>query len=320
MSRADELRFARSSYAVAWRNFLKGVSSDPEALFCFFEGEDLKYYAVRIELVARPSKYRQLIVGGRAGVIQILNLVLSVDGGRYANSHLVFFVDKDFVAPSLVNDLIYVTPCYSIENLYATRTALERILASEFGLSHGEPSFESALRFFQLSLENFNAATRVLNGWLRQQRIKEDEAERIKETIASLNLRDVRVWEFVEQQLPKFMPKYSIASLDKRFGRTSSPSDVSEMDSWIADEANVPGVVHRGKFQMEFLHVVLTFLIDDANSKSPGVFLTTRRVALTVQKGNILSQLAQYADTPACLVNFLERVHRKMMSGTKAEP
>ena len=62
----------------------------------------------------------------------------------YYNAPCLFFVDSDFDCNSDIIDFkdIYITPCYSIENLYLSDTTFERVLAAEFGLSDTTDEFK----------------------------------------------------------------------------------------------------------------------------------------------------------------------------------
>nr|WP_255672465.1 DUF4435 domain-containing protein [Corallococcus sp. AS-1-6] len=306
------MRFARESYAVAWRNFIKAVATEPDALFCFFEGEDLKYYSIRINLIARPEKCRSFAVGGRDGVVHLLQLVLNADGGRYAKLRSAFFVDRDFIPPEASDERLYVTPCYSIENMYVSRTAIERIFESEFGLTQGETAMGVALGLYDTAAGEFYRATGELNGWLQQQRKKEAQSKPKGEKVSVLKLQSLQAWEFVDMQFPHCAENYSISTLDQRFGRESNNVDVDAIRDWVADiTSNPPAVAYRGKFLIDFLCKFINILVEGINSQPPKYFPAARHVALGVQRKTALSQLSQYADTPSCLIRFLEGVCRR---------
>lgn len=310
-SRAAQLRFARSSYAVAWRGFIQTAAADTDLLCCFFEGEDLKYYGIRIDLLVRGANYRSFAVGGRPGVLQLLDLVLTVDNGRYVTHPVAFFVDRDFEPPQSTHAWLYVTPDYSIENFYAKPHVFERILASEFGLGPNEKNFEQATRLYRDTLNSFNAATRLLNGWLRQQRLIESQLVASGQSCRPLNLGDVKIWDFVSVAIPVCSALYDVASLDLRFGRTTSATDESEIQAWVSDTAtHDPQRTHRGKFIMQFFCWFLAQLVEDVNKGIPSLLLERKKVGLTVQSSNALSQFSQYADTPDCLRDFLDRLRQ----------
>jgi len=307
-ARVDLLRFERTSYAVAWRDFIKLSRGNPGAFCCFFEGEDLKYYGIRIDLLVQVESYRSFSVGGRTGVLQILDLVLTADGGRYARHPVAFFVDRDFVPPSSNCSRLYVTPGYSMENFFVKQESFERILAAEFRLDTTEQNYLIALDLYCKSLDSFNSATRLLNGWLRGQRMLEAQvAATPGGEIRALNLRDVKVWEFVDFGIPTCNPKYTIASLDMRFGRVTSPADEATIWAWVNDFDAVEAVsCHRGKFLMQFFVKFLARLAEDLNRAAPALMADHKSVNLSVHPSNAISQFSQYAETPSCLRSFLE--------------
>lgn len=317
-TRAAQLRFARSSYAVAWREFVRLFSTEPGLLCCFFEGEDLKYYGVRIELLSQSSRYRAFSVGGREGVIQLLDLALTADDGRHANRPVAFFVDRDFVEPNVSDARLYVTPGYSIENFYVTPGAFERILAAEFGIHPGDGNHAAAIALYRQSFDSFNAATRLLNAWLRQQRLIERSQRSIGQACSVLNLRDTQVSEFATLSVSGCCAKYTIASLNIRFGRATSAEDEAAIQAWASDARSVPESAHRGKFLMQFLCKFLVWLAEDLNRATPKLVPERRNVSLTIQPGNALSQLSQYAETSPCLRAYLDRLCVAL--GSRAAP
>ena len=51
----------------------------------------------------------------------------------------MFFVDRDYdFSQKQIDEDLFVTPCYSIENLYVQRECFVNILQSEFGLNEIE--------------------------------------------------------------------------------------------------------------------------------------------------------------------------------------
>lgn len=313
--RASQLRFARSSYAVAWRDFIQAAMADSCLLCCFFEGEDLKYYGIRIDLLVQGARYRSFAVGGRSGVLQILELVLTADSGRYASHPAAFFVDSDYEPPQSSHKWLYVTPDYSIENFYVRPGAFDRILRSEFGIGPGDKNHGAAIQAYQASLASFNAASRLLNAWLKQQRSIESQMLVAGHPIKSLNLTDVKIWEFVTAAFPSCAARYTIQSLDQRFSRATSVADESAIQAWAGNvTSNDPQSTHRGKFFMQFLCLFLARLVEDANSAVPSLLLEHKKVGLMVQPSNALSQFSQYADTPDSLRDFLTRLRQSLVA------
>jgi hypothetical protein len=64
------------------------------ALYCFFEGEDSKYFGIRIKNIARPKKDIYLSCGGKEGVLGIYRMLSARK--EYENIAAAYFIDKDF--------------------------------------------------------------------------------------------------------------------------------------------------------------------------------------------------------------------------------
>ncbi len=74
--------------------FTRYYKSYPLALYCFFEGEDSKYYGIRIKTIAMPDKYFFLSCGGKDGVLKIHQIISSEE--YYKSSKAAYFIDRDF--------------------------------------------------------------------------------------------------------------------------------------------------------------------------------------------------------------------------------
>ena len=67
MTRSEKLRPSRKAYTVAWREFILHVKKAPKTVFCFFEGEDNRYFIGRIEpYLADDAAMKPLDCGGNA--------------------------------------------------------------------------------------------------------------------------------------------------------------------------------------------------------------------------------------------------------------
>ena len=303
MSRVENLRKARTNYSVAWKEFMLEFQRDPTCFFCFFEGEDAKYYGFRIDLVVSKDKRRNLICGGREKVLHLYGLV--TEKAEYNEAWVAFFVDNDFENRNdLPNDeRIYATPCYSIENLYVTRTAFEKILRDEFKLSLSEADaadLQTVVDLYCLRMREFNDACEELNAWIcLQRRLSRTQNER------RLNLNDVKPKRLFSVSVTKVVKKYTFDSLKVMFPQADpvTKPQVAELvkEFKLKDRASC----FRGKYLIEFLRLFIMDLKDDRVSKTPIHFTTRAPVKLNLSRANLLSELSQYADTPDCLERFL---------------
>ena len=73
----DKLRDSRKKAAVVFMEFTRLYKKYQSALYCFFEGEDSKYYGIRIKNIVRPEKDIYLPCDGKEGVRDIYTMLSS---------------------------------------------------------------------------------------------------------------------------------------------------------------------------------------------------------------------------------------------------
>lgn len=303
-SRADELRKARESHTVVWLNFQRIYSKRPKDLYCFFEGQDDgKYFGVRIDVCLRGIERQTLVCDGKNSVLRVLRLIKQ--DGRYQSALVAGFVDADFDdnSPLEVEPLIYVTPCYSIENLYVSGTAFSRILKDEFFIDEvDEADYEIAVRLHESCMSSFCEAAELLNLWLFAQRQKNPATD------DKVNLRTFSLESIISISAGGSVANYDLAKLLKLFPHATAVSQLEVDAHRTAFPKSQQLLKFRGKFLLECFRILLRTLLEDINAKPPRYFSSRRKVKLTLQDGNLLSQLSQYADTPPCLLRFLDKI------------
>lgn len=90
INRVALLRESRISYSVIWSQFILSYSKEPDTLYCFFEGEDSKYYSVRIDMFIGDSLWRGFNCHGKDSVIELYHLITS--NKEYKNSWIALFI------------------------------------------------------------------------------------------------------------------------------------------------------------------------------------------------------------------------------------
>lgn len=301
--RVAEMERARDEPSVHFMTFTR-FAKDAAKTVCFFEGEDQKYFGVRIDLILKSS-WVGIDCGGKKNVLKLYTLLSQHND--YKKSSMAFFVDRDFDDPisQEMRDLVYETPCYSIENLYCTEYCLSRVLASEFKLGNNPEKPELmniALEHFKRFLGEFELTIRPLNIWLKAHRAIEN-----KIGIRSLNLHNVGLDKFVKINKDGIRTNYIPEKIHEMFPDCYTLSDV-ELD--LADKSLANTDQHlsfRGKYQIEFVRKYLSVLKSECEDKTSRLYNRGNTVKLSLSKGNFISELSQYAQTPDCLIRFLER-------------
>lgn len=306
MNRVDYLKAMAESYSVKFMEFTRIVSKAPDTVVCFFEGEDEKYYSSRVSHGLSGFSWHGIDTGGKKVVLDVFSEVSKHP--IYKSYRYLFFLDRDFEHwfENPDSSLIYVTPCYSIENLYISEDVFKRVLAAEFGateFNHHRHSFKDCIELFRKLKLEFGDALFQFNVWVKAHRIMERDGI----DVATLNVRNVKTEDLVSVRLSGVATKYDSSDPSSVFKDAGSfvidecarreAEKFLRIDEWEAD--------YRGKQVIDFFRMFLVKLREDISSTRPVVFDEKSKVRLTLSKDGIISELSQYADTPECLMCFL---------------
>ncbi|WP_417316403.1 DUF4435 domain-containing protein [Cycloclasticus pugetii] len=309
MSRVDVLVGARSNLSVKFLEFTRIVSKGRSKYALFFEGEDEKYYAVRVNNIRPDIEWRPVNCGGKSNVISLRNKVRSHP--VYCDSLCMFFVDADFDENSELTELtdVYVTPCYSIENLYVGSNSLRRILSAEFNLTdcHEDGDcYDSVIREFENILSRFVDLIIPFNALIRELRIMESNGD----LEGRLNINNLKFDELIDVDIsgsPSLIKKYDEERPHSIFPELAEDLsvDISSSVEHLSASSGLQWL--RGKQNLEFFRTFLTQLKNDRCKKADRrIFKNRGNVKLQLTKGNCISELSQYADTPECLKLYIE--------------
>lgn len=305
MSRVEVLIDSRSNLSVKFMEFTRIVSKDKCSIF--FEGEDEKYYSIRIGNIRPDLKWSGINSGGKTNVIKLRHKVR--EHPTYSKARCLFFVDADFDDNSelfKLNDL-YVTPCYSVENLYISQDAFIRILSAEFGVNDSTDNqrcFENAIAVFNSTRLAYIDAIKGFNILIRELRLMEYR----KELGGRLNINNVKFESLVKVDIERVEKIYDENTPNSIFPELNSKIVVNLDNSRTHFESLDGEYWFRGKQNIEFFRIFIEKLKTDRCKKnSRKVFNEKGNVKLQISKGNCISELSQYADTPECLSEFLKR-------------
>lgn len=295
-------REARSKGVVIFTRFCLDKKFHNDYLFCFFEGEDSKYYNERILKYTGYDSHHIINYncGGKKQVIKAFDLINNCN--LYSHVKKAFFIDKDFEPyDTRLKEEIYQTPCYSIENFYTSINAFERIISREFLLNPIDDDLNMCVKDFTKAQEKFHEYITFFNAWIFCQREKERE-----EGHELVNLGDFKISKlFNHITIDNVKCKRDITlECIKEYFPSSYDIDEARMNEVIdAFKASNRQQAFRGKFELEFLKLI----IDDLKRKNKdhSYFSVHRECVRIDAHNNSLSTLSQYADTPDCLKIFL---------------
>lgn len=281
---------------------LLNLKLEKEKPLCFVEGEDSKYYRIRVELITSKEPYF-IKCEGKQGVIDSYNKIKS--SSDYNEYKLFFFVDSDF--DEKINNIdIYETPCYSVENLYTTENSFRKILIDEFNLTDEDPDFQKCLDIFNKRASEFHETIIELNAWiscLMDLNKRRDAESKIKNNLKNLTFKR----DIAQVFLDKVNPKWNLNNIEKKLNITESvdPEDLMKKVDEFINKGNY-GLTFRGKFELEFFITLINRMQEDCN-KDSSRFLFQKKGNCTLRlEGNVLSSLSHYALTPQCLTDYIE--------------
>ncbi|MBV5279443.1 MAG: DUF4435 domain-containing protein [Campylobacteraceae bacterium] len=308
----NEMKESAESGHVAYANFARAYSkTNPNIVYCFFEGdEDKKYYGTRIT-IKYEREFQDFTCEGRDLVLKAKELIKNRK--EYNKAKALFFIDKDYTDDTVENEL-YVTPCYSIENFYSTEETLKKILQNEFNMNESDENFIKIVKLHTKSLDSYHNKLLFLNAWLSCQhdiristklstRLNINEVLKkyfkIDENMFDINLNlklnifdDLENQEILENTLFTNAPKVTTDMIDSKIAY------FNKIDK---------SCIFRGKFELKFFIDFLKRLKEEATSKHQKILTKKYKCALSFKLEDSISVLAQYSNTPTCLFQFLDK-------------
>jgi hypothetical protein len=299
----QEIRASRRKGVVIFTKFCQEKSHHDNYLFCFFEGEDKKYYDSRIQKYT-SYEYTKIIsfnCGGRKEVLKVHDLITKEE--IYQSVKKAFFIDRDYEPIEINYNDIYQTPCYSIENLYTSLSAFRKLISREFCINAIEQDFEKCMLDYEKAQKNFHKETLLLNAWIFCQR----EVERIeqKQLICLKDFKVAHLFKTINIDNIICNNEINLNEINKLF-EDSYPLNQDRLSEVISlFQSQNMQQVFRGKFEIEFLKNIIEDL--KRKNKKQLYFIIHRDCVRVDVNVNPLSSLSEYADTPSCLISFLSR-------------
>ena len=177
-------------------NFCKMYKGDIDYIYYFHEGSEDPFYYDDLISTLLSKKRISIYCEGKDNVIDTQNFF--TENEEYGETKCLFFIDKDYSCNEDIDENIYITPCYSIENLYVSSETLDDTLRIHF-LMNEEDDRKKVLETYENLQNSFNNKTLFFNSWLScQNDIKEKSAcstrlnidKRVKKFFNKLNQHD----------------------------------------------------------------------------------------------------------------------------------
>lgn len=299
----DKMREKRNTAESIFMKFTLYKDLFESYAFCFYEGEDAKYYDSRVRQYWGEN-FISLVAGKKKEVLKVMKKIRL--NPLYSKVIVMFFVDRDFdeVVDSDDPDL-FETSCYSVENYYAQDIVLSRILKAEFGLDIGDSDYRKCMDDFRNRFQEFNDIILIFNALLKYQRKHAP--------LAQCNFNNVNTFDLVQCSIEGVQKAEKCDKIEAELrGNIDPDSEILDSIKKSLESAPNASYVLRGKNQLDFFVSMLREF--KKLSASEGYFSKKLpRVYLDITK-NRLSELSQYAITPPELKSFLT-AHLKQSDG-----
>lgn len=291
------MRREREKYGAIYIQFVNNRQYYNTHAFCFFEGEDGKYYNPRINQKFY-DKFFAYTVGNKKEVLKLLHKIRRE--GIYENVCTMFFIDRDYdESKATLDDDLFETPCYSIENFYVQRECMIQILQSEFGLNMIDDDCKKCLSDFDSREREFNNYILEFNALALLRRKKSESNSNIAfGSIKTSHLVNVKINGIYKSE------KY-----DETIRKIKEELDFEETELDAAKQE----LIRRGDFSLNFrgknqLDFFVEFIRELKKLNSQGDYFSTKHNNIHINiTSNRLSELTQYAITPQTLDDFLKR-------------
>jgi hypothetical protein len=314
---------ARAAYAVVWTKLIQlAQKADNGGVIFVFEGkDDLRYYLPRIEQYFGSYPEKVIIAQGKDNVLKLRGDLSE----KNLKLNAAFFLDRDFDKPAdLSGKGTYVTPAYSIENLFAKPQTIERFLTEEMHLVDQDDVVdkEEAVLRYNNWLASFAASILPHCAWLK---LNLDALTALQETdrnilkanfltsVAQMNWRNGEICTQV------LLPAHMLHTLYPSF-KEFSEQEIHEELRVLCGTFESPADAVRGKFLLPFLKVALSNLIEDSNRReNREIFSKRRKCVIQITEAAVMPTLARSAYTPICLQSFLERLATPLIEGAELQ-
>lgn len=294
-----QMRSERDKFIAVYMQFVNNRKYYDSHVFCFYEGEDGKYYDPRIRNLFGEKMYTYR-VKNKKGVLALLDKIRNAN--MYNHVCMMFFVDRDFDESLQGTDEdLYETPCYAIENLYACEECMKKILQSEFGLNSIDDDYKKCMNCYKTREKEFDNIILEFNALLCLNKSVSNHSVSFQ-SIETSQLADISLESVGHAH------KYSdVINLIKKKLEVNDEA-VEDMKNRLMDKGNY-SMEFRGKNQLDFF-VIFVMKLKEANNNGTFFDFKHNCVHIHLDK-NRLSQLSQYAVTPKGLIDFFGKHKEK---------
>lgn len=270
-------------------------------ILLFNEGKTDKIYYYPLYNHYLGDDWAQYAVGSKKNVLELCE---KIKRDKNFGKEVRFFVDKDFDS-KIEDNLVYTTPCYSIENFYIGENIIRAILKTEFNFvesnSEDRKEIEKVVSYYKKREKEFIKCIKPLVYWYYYQKSND-----------AVNLSNLKEISSGKNPLIKFEEgikrNYNLSRLQELTQNFVFINKVEYKKVKTHFLKKDPVETFRGKYLFEFLKEFMNEIIRDGNQKKGHkIFLKQRKTKL-MSNSDLLSTLCQYSKKPDCLKKFLEKI------------
>ena len=211
----------------------------------------------------------------------------------------MFFVDRDmgFDMKEYKEKDVYVTPCYSIENLYVNEDSFGMILETEFGLNIDDADYITYKQKFVEMYHDFCELMLEFNALVLLRKEKELDCEKvIIQNIKTTDLVTIDVYSGISKS-----SKYNDTIEELKEKLDVKDEEITSAKIRLLEHGEKSNIF-RGKNQFDFM----TKYIEQLYKGRKELFDPVPKNIKIAPNQNRLSTFSMYAQTPECLENFLQ--------------
>lgn len=277
----ESTTFARFNHAISLH--------DTSTLFCFVEGHDFPYYQIRIESIS-DKKCELIDSKGKKGVLNMYNFLK--DKSEYDKYKILFFVDRDYDDNTNINNKIYVTPGYSVENFYGTIDCFKKIINGTYYIYEDNPKYDLCIKLYNKLSTDFINATSCFCAWYRCTKSKNKHMVKLHDSFPECYA------SFASSFIKK--TEYDFNTLNEDYKDVENVTEEEYNQSVAYINNNIMNI--RGKYIMQFIEFLIKILNHDSRNCKK---YTDSKVDFESNRKTLIARLSAYADTPSCLREYI---------------
>ena len=298
---ADELRVARSNKTAPYLDFILVKKYYDIIIFCEGKDDNL-YYEHIIKAKANGYSYLTIVCHGKTNVIYTENKIMK---NHRDKNILYFFVDKDFDECELSSN-IYITPTYSIENLYFTDKAINNFLTSEMQIDRSIESevndFNNVYNTLRNARDNSLNEILVANAIYSLQKKKSSSCEPENKA----NLEDIKEYVDIKDK-----------SKEEIIRKIKNIKDMTDDEIKLECERLSQNLIVniRGKYILAIMKKIYSHIVEELNirpGRRPYRYINpppSKRYPISFNPENekLLRSLSIYAEIPIELSEYIDQ-------------